>query len=247
MAMMARRAVMVSRSLCRSGSAGSASGGTSRAVTTTWSGPWLTDSTGAPRSTRSPSSLPCRWPAAASRPIEAALLRAAGGAGQVGEPAAGVEVEEGEEQRELFGLGPEDRLDGDVQDGPGRAGFEVGGRSRWPASAHRVRRRRAPSRVHRAGRRNWPDRDRACRRSLRRPRRVRGRDEPGIGVNGCPSRSSTPGRLVYVGKVFTSSSAASAARWSWVGPIHWPAPVDAEPGLGGVGERAAPDPVAGLE
>ena len=57
---------------------------------------------------------------------EAPLLRAAGGAGQVGEPAAGVEIEEGEEQRELRRARAEDRLDRHLENGPGRSRRQMG-------------------------------------------------------------------------------------------------------------------------
>ena len=48
-------------------------------------------------------------------PGEARFLRSAGGPGEVGQPAACVEIEEGEQQRQLARFGAEDRLDGDIQ------------------------------------------------------------------------------------------------------------------------------------
>ena len=57
---------------------------------------------------------------------EAPLLRAAGAAGEVGQPTAGVEVEQREEERELARSGAEDGLDGDLEDVAGRRRAEVG-------------------------------------------------------------------------------------------------------------------------
>ncbi len=99
-------------------------------VATTPSGPWSTPTTGDESRTRSPSSSAMASGALLGTGGEPSLLGAVGGAGQVHEAAAGMEVEEGEEQGELARLGAEDALDGGRDDGPGPVGGDRGGQPR---------------------------------------------------------------------------------------------------------------------
>ena len=177
---------------------------------------------------------------------EAPLLRAARRAGQVGQTAAGVEVEEREEERELARARAEDGLDRDLEDGAGRGrgqvGVEVGGeRLRIEGGGIGG----VPGRVdgHLEGGEVQIEH---AGDPVGGALGVRGRDEPDVEVP--PSLAQLdPLPLGEGGKGGYAHFGRQRGQVVLGRADPLPAPVDRGSGLGDLGEGASADAVAGLE